>query len=52
LLPTAACQLSLFTTAYIAMRVFLQCNNIALPSGAPCAYLFQLRPSDGPQEIS
>ena len=39
LLPTAACQLSLFTTAYIAMRVFLHCNNIALSSVAACTGL-------------
>ena len=39
LLPTAACQLSLFTTAYIAMRVFLQSNSVALPSVVACAGL-------------
>ena len=39
LLPTAACQLSLFVTSYIAMRVYCEANDVQLTSVAAVAGL-------------
>ena len=39
LLPTAACQLSLFVTSYIAMRVHCEANDVQLTSVAAAAGL-------------